>query len=700
MAMDGDNEMWIDEADDSEDSSDFSGSESSDDTADGNDSDDGSYSSLTRSSGGSNVDSLMRQFFPHYYDDDEEYVEPPALVAVKNNNIEAVRSLITKGLDVNDKINGTYCIHEAIKTGNPEMVKLLLDSGSNLGCVDVKGRGPLHIAIQIQDPKKRWEMVRIILDAGVSLPEKEHLYRGCQYNTTCIHEAVRSNDFLLVLLLVDAGAEINCFDGTADGYVQDTPLQVALTLEGQSRYEMVQKLIAAGSDVRLCHNGYTVLHTAVVQETCDWELVQLLLDAGAQLNCLSRLSISPVALATKFNRLDLVKKMIDAGADINISKTCYNSALNFAITNHNKDLVDLLLKSGADVNARDSDGKSILYAAVSPFTWSHSFNKTDILKMILNHGAIMSSPEFGKYTPFKVLIENGNIEAINLFIENGFNLEDCGIQFPLHKAAINPRKEVLHFLLNAYLVDVDAIDDRGVTALYTAVNFQRADNVRLLVKWGASANIGCLKEGELYPPTVIGRTALGEAFATGESEFGRILLAAGASLDLAIKNQDIECIVKQALENTFCINQFIEYVVLLKTQGHFVDPANTRYAMRKVYNSSKIVEDCIAELEHWKTIMLHNDITMYDVLIGRDITPYISNPKVNENYESTKFDGFCHYGRLIKERYSFSLVRREVMDLALKGLSKILGFGYCTHEISFWIVKQLPMKDLRNLCII
>ncbi|KAJ8684329.1 hypothetical protein QAD02_020121 [Eretmocerus hayati] len=216
----------------------------------------------------------MANEFGNFFDDTS--IE---LNACRENNLIHLARAIGQGFNINERIHGTHCLSEAIKSGSFETVDLLLNSGASLTNVDFEGRRPLHVAINLQDVVLRWRMVLLLLRAGDCVREPQGLT-----TTTTIHEAVRVDDFRLVQISFEAGADINCFADNYDIYTACTPLHEAMTLEGHRRVKMVQELIAMGSNIQLHRNGYTCLHKVIDQSECQWEIVKVVLDAGLSIN--------------------------------------------------------------------------------------------------------------------------------------------------------------------------------------------------------------------------------------------------------------------------------------------------------------------------------------------------------------------------------------------------------------------------------
>ncbi|KAJ8675366.1 hypothetical protein QAD02_011152 [Eretmocerus hayati] len=319
--------------------------------------------------------------------------------------------------------------------------------------------------------------------------------------------------------------------------------------------------------------------------------------------------------------------------------------------------------------------------------------------MALSHGAVMVSPEFGTYMPFKSVLQYGDIESMNLFIENGLRMQDCGVQFPLHEAIMNPDESILEYLLRSKLFDVDGIDDNGSTALLLALSHRRIRHVRLLIEWGADVRVS--RKKEVFTDVNIG--PLVRAMITGQPEVVKLLLAAGASIDLSFGG-DVN--ISHFAPIRACTNCSIEYLVPYKSKGYKINDSLKSYLKKSVSNIAKTMNNCKTELNLLRTVVYkiytklygHEDhITLYELLLRKDITRYLSNVQVKAHFESSKLEErFPHYGMQIREFYSWSLLKRELMNSSLKGLRKIFGSRFCGDEIYLNITMQLSIKDLRD----
>jgi ankyrin repeat protein len=125
---------------------------------------------------------------------------------------------------------------------------------------------------------------------------------------------------------------------------------------------------------------------------------------------------------------------------------------------------------------------------------------------------------------FAIAIEDGNLGAIKALVESGAHpdtLIEYGVHkiTPLMKACHHGEQEIVQYLLDKG-ANVNAADDQGDTALYTAVLARRVEIVRVLISRGAKVNMRNLR----------GLTPIASAAWAGSTQIVKILADAGADL--------------------------------------------------------------------------------------------------------------------------------------------------------------------------
>ena len=204
----------------------------------------------------------------------QERTEKPYLKqffdAVKKGDMETIKSLLNQGADVNVKDNyGRYALHYAAWLHeDPETAKLLLDQGADVNVKDDDGRSALHFAAINGHTKT----VELLLDWGVDMNVKDNN----EWNA--LHYASRNGHTETVKLLLDRGVDINI-----KGYNGWTALHYAAeaTYNWGKYEETVSLLLNRGIDVNAKNNDATPAIYYAVQAK-KHKIVKILLKAGAE----------------------------------------------------------------------------------------------------------------------------------------------------------------------------------------------------------------------------------------------------------------------------------------------------------------------------------------------------------------------------------------------------------------------------------
>ena len=181
--------------------------------------------------------------------------------ALLMGNVELSKKLLAELSDINQPDEeGHYPINNAIRSNNPEVLKLVLARKPDLTKVD-KGYeyAPLQRAVIARDK----EMVKLLIDAGADVNQQNfdslyHYYDSPLYSAVG-NEVLRKEfqpDLELVKMLVEAGADINL----KGGWYQETLFMTALNNSSQ---EVIEYLLSKNPDLfAVDTRGYTVFHYA------------------------------------------------------------------------------------------------------------------------------------------------------------------------------------------------------------------------------------------------------------------------------------------------------------------------------------------------------------------------------------------------------------------------------------------------------
>ncbi|NMF90330.1 ankyrin repeat domain-containing protein [Aromatoleum petrolei] len=351
-----------------------------------------------------------------------------------------------------------------------DAVALYLRAGMPVDSVDagdvtalMRAAGEGHLALAQQLVKAGADVDRALpWAAGAGRAEVLELLLAQKPSHTAINRAMvaaADTDLAVMKRLLDLGAEV---DFSEDG--RDTALGLAA---GALQLDAVRELLARGANPNPDKaDGWLPLHRTVYASRQEGEglerqleLVQLLLDKGAQLEARTR-SMSdwqptPLLLALHKPAPELALYLIERGADVNAASGDRSgiegqTALMLAAAGGHAALVDALLAKGATLGARNGRGETALMAAAG----GHGSTQAAIARRLLDAGA-----------------------ALDARSESGST--------PLIRAA-GSRNDVLPLLLERG-ADVNATTRNGWTALMVAAQVGNDDYVRALLARGVDA---------------------------------------------------------------------------------------------------------------------------------------------------------------------------------------------------------------------
>jgi ankyrin repeat protein len=281
-------------------------------------------------------------------------------------------------------------IHNAASTGNINLVRKCLEKGIDADLQSGNGVTPLYLAATWNHR----EIAELLIYYGADINQG----LNHEYGRNPLLGAAIANHSELMKLLIDNGAKsglhMAALDGDIDAVRTFLELQI-FTINSNRNQGMLPLHLAAREG-----------HRAVTE---------LLLDSGADINCLKTSSDPPLSQAIKFNRIEVVKLLIDRGADLNFAY-----ALHVATSQNYLEIVKLLIDRGVDINYQGDRKRTPLHIAASE-------GLVEIAQFLIANGAqVNAKSKFDASTPLHHAAENGFIEVAELLLANGAEIDPHG----------------------------------------------------------------------------------------------------------------------------------------------------------------------------------------------------------------------------------------------------------------------------------
>lgn len=245
----------------------------------------------------------------------------------------------------------------------------------------------------------------------------------CENGDTALSIAVYGGFFDMVQLLYAHGARLDVVLKNTDGDYATTLLHRAVIV-GNS--DIIYFLLKHGPLTLLnetFQHGLSPLHAAIEVE--DIDLVQGLIEQGADVVSKGKYSLSVLHVAVNTGNPDLVELLLICGADINAvyrEDDMVLTPLAFAVQNGDIAMVQLLIKHGADAEILCSKGATALY-----FAAKHGY--LEIVKCLLSQEvAINVRRKEDGLTPFLIAAKNGHLEVMRVLLEAGANYLEKNFQ--------------------------------------------------------------------------------------------------------------------------------------------------------------------------------------------------------------------------------------------------------------------------------
>lgn len=226
---------------------------------------------------------------PHLVNARDQRGLTPLHYAAWNKQLEAVELLVEFDADIHAAIQKMAPIHFAVRGGNINIVKFLLDKGADASMKGFINMTPLHYAAT----RGRKEIAELLIQRGAVVNARD------EQNTIPLHYAAYGGYLDVVKLLIEKGADINAkSDAPVTG---NTPLHVAIY---EGHHKVIRYLLSKGADVNsTTFDKRTALHYAADRN--DVNSVKILIQNGVDLASIAY-GQTPLEIAEEKGFVDIV----------------------------------------------------------------------------------------------------------------------------------------------------------------------------------------------------------------------------------------------------------------------------------------------------------------------------------------------------------------------------------------------------------
>lgn len=373
---------------------------------------------------------------------------PLLSLAIYDNNLEAVESLLKYNIDTNKMDpKGNYPIYSVIlqKKFNGKIFNCLLENKANGNCEDNNGTSLLNYAIY----NNNLEAVISLLKYDVNIDKKD------SNGNYPIFSAILQNNFDIVFRLVQYGIKhnVNFNIINKDGH---TPL----TLSYHKKYMTIFKYLLRYLDINQVNSfGYNILYYTVRNKDSEAMkiIIEILVNTGVNLNKIYFNNESIIDFALKNGIKDLINILIDINYDdiflneINSKDSIFINKIilckNFSNA-EKEEIINKLIDKNYNINIMDKDG-------FTPLTTAIFSDNLLLTKALLNNGASINiKSSIQNFTPLDFAISICSLEIIKFLLEyNSTNSNDINPK-SLNNLFEKDDLDLLKFFINKKMIKI------------------------------------------------------------------------------------------------------------------------------------------------------------------------------------------------------------------------------------------------------
>ncbi len=361
--------------------------------------------------------------------------------AAAGGHVDLMKYLESKGADVKELKNARGLIHAAVESKNIEAVKFLLDRGIN-----IDDKNPDEILSSNETPlliaakNRNYDMMSYLISKGANVNAKNK-----QGDTPLIETIFLSftegSPLKCVMLLVQKGADVNLADNKGS-----TPVALASLTEQK---DVVEYLVQKGADInRRGEEGETALTYAAGK--ANKQLFEYFVKLGANPNVKLDDSTTVLMRAADSNKIEFVQSLLSKYKyKIGDKDTLGRNLLMHAVEKSDGQMIDYIVsKLHADVNCKDYHGTTSLMLAAGSF-------QLEKAKVLIKYGSRINAQDSDGFTPLMY-------SARSSFYDDSVPREEDFRDFMKYLIDSGARKDIRN---KAGLVALDYVKDKQLPTI-------------------------------------------------------------------------------------------------------------------------------------------------------------------------------------------------------------------------------------------
>ena len=309
-------------------------------------------------------------------------------------------------------------------------------------------------------------MIYLLIKGGAEID-----YQTVDDGYSALMKAVENGNLEAVRYLTRHGAQVDLKNNRGK-----STLEVGCE---KGNVEVIEALLEVESDGDVQYSAFnTAFNTAV--EHNHTKLVKWFLESGN----ITNIPASALSFAIDNQSIELVQLLLDRGAQVNLQNNRGVSALMLAVNKGNVEVVKELLERGADVNLKGEGGSTALLSILADRDVPQQ-SKIVIVNLLLNYHADVNIRDNSGFAPLRCALKSRSAEIVELLIDRikdpVYQLNNEWCLFDEH---VLSSIHVLKLCLDAGADPnfTDPIDDTPLLRVYYV------DAAKMLIDYGANVN--------------------------------------------------------------------------------------------------------------------------------------------------------------------------------------------------------------------